>query len=247
MKNLLTCLICIIALSFTVSCEQDDSGSVNYVTFESPTLNFGVDLDGTTSREIKVFTGNKVGQDRSFDILVVPSSTLSSAAYVLPSSVTVPANTNEGTFTVQISDIDISEGGETLILTFGDVDVNTVYTGVNMRLNVTQVCPLNELALSLNFDDYPEETAWRLVNADTEEVIAQSSTPLAYGTYAGETSFSTSFCIPDGNYVFTIFDQFGDGICCSYGNGSYTLSVGTNVVATGGSFGGSESVPFSLP
>ena len=39
-------------------------------------------------------------------------------------------------------------------------------------------------------------------------------------------------------------DSFGDGICCQYGDGSYTLEVEGIVVATGGDFGDSETVSF---
>jgi len=38
-------------------------------------------------------------------------------------------------------------------------------------------------------------------------------------------------------YEFTLNDTYGDGICCSYGQGSYTISVDGEEVATGGDFG----------
>ena len=42
-------------------------------------------------------------------------------------------------------------------------------------------------------------------------------------------------------YTFTIFDSYGDGICCLQGSGSYTISY-NNIVATGGQFNHSETV-----
>merc|ERR1712048_1224287 len=40
---------------------------------------------------------------------------------------------------------------------------------------------------------------------------------------------------------FIIKDTYGDGICCSYGSGSYSVSVnGQTVVSQGGSFGSTE-------
>ena len=40
----------------------------------------------------------------------------------------------------------------------------------------------------------------------------------------------------DGNgcYRFTINDSYGDGICCSYGNGSYSVSYDGVVMGSGG-------------
>ena len=45
--------------------------------------------------------------------------------------------------------------------------------------------------------------------------------------------------------TFKIEDAYGDGICCNYGNGSYTITDGLgNVVAQGGTFGSKEEVVF---
>eukprot|EP00957_Ditylum_brightwellii_P170629 12987975-Ditylum_brightwellii.AAC.1 len=61
-------------------------------------------------------------------------------------------------------------------------------------------------------------------------------------------------CVPkDMCYVFTIKDEYGDGICCDYGTGSYSLLYDGVEVASGGDFGsmathliGCESWPLSL-
>ena len=55
-----------------------------------------------------------------------------------------------------------------------------------------------------------------------------------------------SLTLADGNYTFTINDAYGDGICCGYGNGSYSLTSGGTVYASGGSFGSSESTNFCV-
>jgi hypothetical protein len=46
--------------------------------------------------------------------------------------------------------------------------------------------------------------------------------------------------------VWTIYDQYGDGICCGFGNGSYELMLDGETIANGGNFGGSESVNFTV-
>ncbi len=98
--------------------------------------------------------------------------------------------------------------------------------------------------LSITFDNYPEETSWEI--KDNNGNIVYSG-----GTYGSEPDGSTkniNMCIDTGCYTFTIKDSYGDGICCSYGNGSYTFkkdSDGT-ILASGGSFQSSESTDFCL-
>ncbi|MBU8892286.1 MAG: S8 family serine peptidase [Bacteroidales bacterium] len=101
------------------------------------------------------------------------------------------------------------------------------------------------LTLTITFDNYPEETSWTLKNN-------AGSTVASGGTYASQADGST-LVIPindleDDCYDFTILDSYGDGICCAYGSGSYTLEVtGGAVLASGGSFTSSEVTNFCLP
>jgi hypothetical protein len=50
---------------------------------------------------------------------------------------------------------------------------------------------------------------------------------------------------PSQCYTFEILDEYGDGICCSYGNGAYSVTdaLGT-VVCSGGAFASSEQKAF---
>ncbi|MEM6684301.1 MAG: M43 family zinc metalloprotease [Bacteroidota bacterium] len=103
-------------------------------------------------------------------------------------------------------------------------------------------CSDNEVTLTITFDNYPEETSWSLVT--------DGGTSVASGTYSaanpdGSTVIET-LCLPNDCYTFTINDAFGDGICCSYGNGSYTLTGPDGTIQSGGSFGASESTDFCV-
>ena len=56
-----------------------------------------------------------------------------------------------------------------------------------------------------------------------------------------------SLCIPENSELtFTIFDSYGDGICCESGQGSYLVSACENIYATGGDFEDSESTSFNV-
>ena len=46
-------------------------------------------------------------------------------------------------------------------------------------------------------------------------------------------------------YSFIIYDVYGDGICCAYGNGSYSVTdAGGTTIASGGSFLSEEGTHF---
>ncbi|MBQ0735035.1 fibronectin type III domain-containing protein [Aquimarina celericrescens] len=104
-------------------------------------------------------------------------------------------------------------------------------------------CADSELTLSITFDNYPQETSWTLVNAVGNTVASES-----YSTANpdGSTVTETISGLANGSYTFTIFDSFGDGICCSFGNGSYTLSSSTGTIVSGGEFANSEATTFCV-
>jgi hypothetical protein len=95
--------------------------------------------------------------------------------------------------------------------------------------------------LELLTDDYPEETTWELTDEDGDVIYAG-------GPYnEGATLFTESFCLDSTQcYTFTIFDAVGDGICCGFGEGNYSIlnGFGEAVVNSTGEFGNSESTDF---
>jgi hypothetical protein len=60
--------------------------------------------------------------------------------------------------------------------------------------------------------------------------------------------YTTEVCAPnDACYTFIIYDSFGDGICCQYGDGAYQVFDAQGaVVADGGNFGDDESTLFCV-
>ncbi|PQB05879.1 hypothetical protein BST85_13955 [Aureitalea marina] len=104
-------------------------------------------------------------------------------------------------------------------------------------------CVTGDVYLSITLDNYPEETAWTLKDSSGTTIASDSySTANPDGSTVNET-FSG---LAAGDYTFTITDAYGDGICCAYGSGSYTLSSDAGVIFTGGSFGSSESRDFCV-
>lgn len=97
-------------------------------------------------------------------------------------------------------------------------------------------------------DRYGAETSWNLKNASGTTLY--SGGPYTNLSANGTQNLVTNqaWTLPaNGCYTFTINDSYGDGICCNYGAGSYTITTntGATVVATGGTFASTESKAFT--
>ena len=108
------------------------------------------------------------------------------------------------------------------------------------QLNVDfnrRVAPGQTVTVEIVTDAYGQETRWELrSNAGT---VLSSGGPYNNLTAIGTTTQTpVTTTLPAGNecYSLRILDSFGDGMCCDYGQGSYTLKVGSTVVLTGGEF-----------
>ena len=91
------------------------------------------------------------------------------------------------------------------------------------------------LTFQILTDDYPGETTWSVSNA-TGMVVVNG------GPYSDpNTLYEDEICLEVGCYTLTINDSYGDGICCAYGEGSYSLIWNSNILVTGSQFGNSET------
>jgi hypothetical protein len=101
----------------------------------------------------------------------------------------------------------------------------------------------NEVQLTIVFDNYPQETTWNIKNSSGAIIYSGGPYP---ASQAGQTFQQTLSLNSDDCYTFSIFDSYGDGICCAFGQGSYKLEDqdGT-VIVQGGNFDSSEATNFS--
>ena len=147
--------------------------------------------------------------------------------------------------TVTLPAMNVSGGSHTLVVELlspnGSTDENTVdNTVVSSVFSVFfDTATVN---LTLLTDGYGGETSWEF--KDSNDSILYSGETNVYGN---ETTYNHTFDVPTGGcYSFTIYDSEGDGICCSWGSGSYTLTdSNSNVIATGGEFLAQETVSFT--
>ena len=98
--------------------------------------------------------------------------------------------------------------------------------------------------LTITFDNYPEETSWDIKDGSGNVVFSGGT----YGSQADGSTLTIPNCLSTGCYTFTMKDSYGDGMCCSYGNGSYSLTEDSNgnVLASGGSFTSSDATNFCV-
>jgi len=100
-------------------------------------------------------------------------------------------------------------------------------------------CISKTVIVEVTTDNYPQETSWELTNLCSGDVQAESDPfPSPGETYTSEE------CIPSAEYTFKITDSYGDGLCCSYGQGSYTVTYDDVIEKEGAQFGSSESTTF---
>ena len=100
-------------------------------------------------------------------------------------------------------------------------------------------CQDRTVSLTLITDRYGYETSWQLNNSVGEK--------LAHGqNLSSDTTYHQDFCLTAGDYQFTIKDSYSDGMCCTYGNGSYRVLSGSDELFSGGQFGASETKTFTL-
>ena len=90
-------------------------------------------------------------------------------------------------------------------------------------------CSATTATFALTTDSYASESSWQLVDANNQQAYVS-------GSLNNNTSYTEQWCLSDGDYSFTISDSYGDGICCSYGTGSYSLTINGAEVFSGGSF-----------
>merc|ERR1719203_2176183 len=101
---------------------------------------------------------------------------------------------------------------------------------------------LNGIPLPPSLCLHPGETTWSLTDTSSNLVVMERG-----DVYQSSNTLYTKStgCLSDTQYRFLIEDSFGDGICCSYGSGSYKVTSDGVTKAEGGAFTSSETTTFN--
>ena len=124
-----------------------------------------------------------------------------------------------------------------------EFDVEVVYDGGRDQNNDGEddFNTDNQLRIEILTDNYPEETSWVLYQDGSLLASISQGSLNSQGTL-----YTWDYEVPAGEYRFVINDAYSDGICCGYGNGEYNLYLNDELIATGGQFGSSETVEFTI-
>ena len=101
----------------------------------------------------------------------------------------------------------------------------------------------SRVQIQVTLDDFGSETSFAI--EDGSGNIVKSWGPFADGQNG--TTKTRNIDLPTGVYTFVIFDEYGDGICCDWGDGSWVVKVDGSAVATSdGVFGYWEEFDFAI-
>jgi hypothetical protein len=230
-------------------CTDDDSSSTdfNYATFEVLSKDVSVNPGETLFSDVKVYVTQVSGTDRSFNLIVDPTSTIDMNNVTVPATVTIPANSNYGTLSIGFQGVGLELSlAKTLKLKL--VEENGLYTGKIMQVNVRENCPLNKVTLALILDRWGSETDWEIVDDVTGNIVASGGPYTDTATNALQPVKNFILCLPDGSYTFTIYDAYSDGMVTNPSViGSYILTAnGVVIINQSGDFSDSRSHSFTL-
>ncbi len=261
MKNILYSLLSLIIITSFNSCEDYDPAitppsSLSFVSDEV-LVTF---LPENPVYPLTVYATNPANESRTVNLILLegtnpdtnePYDTSLPGDYVISSmSVTIPAGELSGS--VDITFDSEMALGETRNVSFeiqesGDYILNN--TSNRIVVNYSPKCPFNSVIVDIITDRWGSETTWEIVNSNGI-TVANGGPYVNLATNTTAVQPSQSFCLEDGDYVFHIYDSYGDGMITSASViGSFKVSTGSgDVLVQGvGNFIYSAMYEFSLP
>jgi len=97
----------------------------------------------------------------------------------------------------------------------------------------------SDVSVVITTDDNPEENYYIITDMNEKQIMTGDSLTEQRKTY------TRTNCLPYGNYLFTIYDTAGNGMCCEYGPGGFNLYANEVLVDTGGGFTYNVTIPFT--
>ncbi len=151
-----------------------------------------------------------------------------------------------GLATVNCSPITNFMGGTLAVTVTTANDANTANNTVNASVSTALVAASQYVTVKITTDRWASETSWTIKNSAGTTVASGGGSwaDLAATGTTVQTPVNATLT-PSNCYTFEILDAYGDGLCCAYGDGAYSIvdAVGT-VLASGGTFEDSEQKVF---
>lgn len=246
MNKLLKTLALALILVLAYNCEKEDNeerfGSfdsyVSFVADRTDALDVGnerpgytgVDVavgSGSLTETVRVFANSTSGSDRTFGVMVnTAATTMPDAAYNMPATVTIPANSREGALNIEFIESALDFIATDLVIMFDPT--SEANTGPQLTITAGLVCPPeNQVVFALTLDNWPNETTWSITDPSGATVAAGG--PFVNPDDDFLTKTSDLCLVTTGTYTLTVNDSYGDGIA----PGGFDLTVGGSAVYTG--------------
>ncbi|WKZ65925.1 MAG: T9SS type A sorting domain-containing protein [Flavobacteriales bacterium] len=122
-------------------------------------------------------------------------------------------------------------------------------TALAFSAQATAQCPggQTEVTVNITTDRYGDETTWSLTGLGGSPVYASGGPYQLAAANGAYDQAPVTACVPNGPVlVFTINDAYGDGMCCAYGSGYYSVTAGAATLATNTNFTGSQDVAYFI-
>ncbi len=144
-----------------------------------------------------------------------------------------------GVTTVEVAQYQPTPGNNNITYQITDQDDDGSNNSINSTI-VAGAMETTEITLELRTDNYGEETTWKLFDSNNS-VVQQDPA----GQYGDNQTYNYTWTLNEQEcYRFEIYDVYGDGICCDYGNGFYKLKENGQVIMQGGQFADEDERSF---
>jgi len=199
-------------------------------------------------------TGNSCSAARTPQITVRNGGTSVLTSFAVAWSVTngpsgsIPWTGNlasAASITLSAGSVTLPEGIGTFTATVSAPNGGTDQVAANNTTTAAAVYGTIPVTFDLTLDRYGEETTWQVRNGTT--VIASGGPYTQAASNGAYPQTSVTICVPAGCHQLVVNDAYGDGICCSYGNGAFTLRDAQNtILVPGGTFTFTSTTQFCV-
>lgn len=151
-------------------------------------------------------------------------------AVVIPWTGSLPSSQN---VTINLPQINFGQGSITFSAWVANPnnqsDLNTGNDSISNSFSSYYASSV-DVTLTINTDNYGSETTWEVLTQTGEVVLSGGG----YPNVIGGATYTYNMCLDSACYVFKVYDSYGDGLCCQFGQGSYTIvDEYSNVLVTG--------------
>jgi hypothetical protein len=122
----------------------------------------------------------------------------------------------------------VAVGGGNMVASGGDpgngcVNPEELYTNPDGE---GQYTGNNKIMIEIHYDDYPSESGWTIRQSGGDYI-----TGLCTGFFSTQDVIvANTVYVAAGAYIFEMTDNYGDGLCCGYGEGGFNIYVNDVIV-----------------